>query len=1356
MKTNAAMCSRSETRRTVVPRRRILPALIAGCFASGAAFANPMGAHVINGQASFSNQGNVLSITNTPGAIINWQSFSINAGETTRFIQQSANSAVLNRIVGQDPSKILGALQSNGRVFLINPNGILFGTGAKIDVNGLIASTLNISNEDFLAGRMNFKIGDKAGDLKNEGAITTPSGGKVYLIAPNVENSGIITSPKGEVMLAAGHTVQLVDSVNPDMHVVISAPEHQALNIGQIITQGGKTGIFGALVQQRGIVSADSAVVGENGRIVFKASREARLGAGSKTTANGVNGGSVSVKSSGATLIEGVVQAKGESSKGGQVHVLGNQVGVINGAAIDASGKTGGGTVLIGGDYQGKGTVRNAAVTYTDGQATIKADATANGNGGKVIVWADDTTRSYAHISARGGEEGGNGGFVETSGKRYLDVGSAYPDVRAPKGNAGSWLLDPENVEITSVDSNVTAGSIFQPATTGLSQLSAATLRSYLETTGSAIVDTTGGGSGMGNITVNAAITPNLSVARTLTLKAHGDIVLNAQVSASGNALHVDMQADQDSNGTGSITLTQGINSNGGNVSLRGNSITLGAAGHVYAGAGAITLTANGSNGMISLGSPTVLSSFGSGGIKLTAPRMDLANGIINSNSAVELIHNGPIKLGVSGDVTAGTLELSDAELDAIHARVLRINAQTGSIEIKNQISPQNISEAMSLFAGLSISQNVGATIHGAPALKLTGGSVHLPEANPTGVIAGSAMSGSFYYRSTNEIMVSNVDGASGIALSGSPGIGSITLESDSSYGIGQMYNAAINTNGGGLMLKSKGGVYLWDSANSITKLAAVVNSTAPESEYLSVHSSTSMEVGEPMAGFMGITTTGAGVDLSVASGGTLTINKPINVGIGEVELEADNLVLNNIVTASMADIAPFTSGRSITVGSATCNASPCLSVVNLHRIAANTIGIGRDDENMTGPIHVAAITNTGSGALTDRNSATTRIGLLSGAGVTQSGAIDVPDLAVVANGTVNLSNTSNSVNALAAETWGGDFTFANSKTFSVADITGTEVDGGDYGVYGIWTAGGNVSLTAAGTGNIHVDAGIDAGGSDGGLIGNITLKAGGAIKDATGYGYVAGNHLTAEAGRGISLYTEVKSMSATNTDTVGSSDIIIENYGPLNLHDVKQVGTNSGNIQVVNYGGMKVAAGYGVRTHAGNILLAAHSPLTIDGTVSSTSGSITLEAGASDTGNDHLTINGPVSTGGSVLLRAGNSIFMNVAAVGSSVVQQPNGNSGYWPEIGDCLLYPSLPGCIALSPIQKAVVTQGQDAMATTTNAVTTTTAAATQLPTATGSGTGESENASDTEEDDNQTTAATQENGAEKDGPSTKMYCN
>lgn len=304
-------------------------------FSAGTVFALPAGQQVVNGQAAFNTQGNNLTITNSPNAIINWQGFSIHNNEAVRFIQQYGSSAVLNRVIGQDPSRILGLLQSNGRVFLINPNGILFGQGARIDVNGLIASTLNISNQDFLAGKYNFTAGSIAGSIQNQGTITTPEGGKVYLIAPDIENSGIITTPKGDVLLAAGHSVQLVDSLDPDIAVVVSAPENKAVNLGQIVAQSGKVGIYGGLISQRGIVNADSAVVGENGRIFFKASKDVTLDAGSTTSARG---GTIKVlgdMESGTVRVSGTLDASAPNGgDGGFIETSAAHVKVDDSARI--------------------------------------------------------------------------------------------------------------------------------------------------------------------------------------------------------------------------------------------------------------------------------------------------------------------------------------------------------------------------------------------------------------------------------------------------------------------------------------------------------------------------------------------------------------------------------------------------------------------------------------------------------------------------------------------------------------------------------------------------------------------------------------------------------------------------------------------------------------------------------------------------------------------------------------------------------------------------------------------------------------------------------------------------------------
>ena len=404
----------------------IKPTLMALSLAMAAsATAAPVNPVIVNGQVTFARDGNALTVTNSPNAIINWSSFSIAQGELVRFVQQSGNSSVLNRITGQDPSVILGTLQSNGRVFLINPNGIVFGAGSQINVGGLVASSLAISNADFLSGNRRFAADGPAGQVSNEGAITTPSGGQVYLIAPDVNHTGIITTPQGETVLAAGHSVQLVDSSNPGMHVVVSAQKDQALNLGTVIAQGGNIGIYGALVNQRGTLNANSAVVGANGKVVLKSSRTTLLEAGSSTTATGVE-------------------------CGGDIQVLGEQVGVMGNARIDASGQRGGGRVLVGGDSQGKTpAVLNARQSYVSQDARIAADALARGDGGTIVVWGNDTTRVYGTLSARGGAASGKGGLVETSG-HFLDVAGARVDTRAANGTAGFWQLDPANILVTS------------------------------------------------------------------------------------------------------------------------------------------------------------------------------------------------------------------------------------------------------------------------------------------------------------------------------------------------------------------------------------------------------------------------------------------------------------------------------------------------------------------------------------------------------------------------------------------------------------------------------------------------------------------------------------------------------------------------------------------------------------------------------------------------------------------------------------------------------------------------------------------------------------------------------------------
>jgi filamentous hemagglutinin family protein len=501
--------------------------------------------------------GNLLQITNSPNAIINWQSFSIGTNEITRFIQQSNSSAVLNRVTSQDPSRILGTLQSKlsdgvttgGRVFLINPNGIVFGAGSQVDVGSIVASSLRMSDADFLNGRMRFTDGlGKA--VENYGNIGTTSGGNVYLVGAAVTNSGIITTPKGEVVLAAGSSVELVNPGTPNLRVEIVAPDNQARNLGQIVADAGRVGIYAGIINHSGTIRADSAQTTEDGRIVLKATKHTTLEAGSVTTANGRKGGTIEIQSGDTTLVTGKVEATGSAGKGGTVHVLGEQVGLIGDARIDVSGATGGGTVLVGGDFQGKNPeVQNALRTVIGSNASIAADAIAKGDGGKVIVWSDEMTRAYGAISARGGRQSGDGGLVEVSSKGWLDF-HAKVDTRAPKGKSGTLLLDPTNIEIVasccggegSEGSFSSSGdpSIFQAdfrpgGSTTPSQITWADIDAQLASTNVVITtsDNDGNPGQAGNISVLAA--GNYNRPHYLQLVAHNNINVDESITNNGS-----------------------------------------------------------------------------------------------------------------------------------------------------------------------------------------------------------------------------------------------------------------------------------------------------------------------------------------------------------------------------------------------------------------------------------------------------------------------------------------------------------------------------------------------------------------------------------------------------------------------------------------------------------------------------------------------------------------------------------------------------------------------------------------------------------------------------------------------------
>ena len=366
------------------------------------AFALPGGEEVVSGEAEFQRSGAQLDIhQGTNKAIINYADFSIGAAEGVTFVQPGARSIALNRVPNGPVSNIAGRLTANGRIMLINPSGIVFADSARVSVHGLIASALNISDEDFLLDNYVFGGGVAGVSVANNGEITTAAGGEVFLVAPEVLNGGRIDAPEGEVGLVAGSAAYLTDDPFGDLVFEVPGRDRKVTNTGSIVSAGGNIDLYGAVVNQNGLASAD-AIETNGGTVRLVASDTARLGSGSSTT------------------------ARSEEARGGSIGVNSNSVTVSGRAG--ASGREAGGSIQV-----------RAATLYHEG--TLHADG-QDGPGGEVCLSAGSnlTANSTASISATGTEGGAihleTGGLLVSSGS-YQALGRDTAGGRIDIGGPG-------------------------------------------------------------------------------------------------------------------------------------------------------------------------------------------------------------------------------------------------------------------------------------------------------------------------------------------------------------------------------------------------------------------------------------------------------------------------------------------------------------------------------------------------------------------------------------------------------------------------------------------------------------------------------------------------------------------------------------------------------------------------------------------------------------------------------------------------------------------------------------------------------------------------------------------------------
>lgn len=994
------------------------------------AIANPEGGQVSAGNANISSpDANTVVVNQTSDkAVIDWRTFNIAQQETTQFQQPSSSAITLNRV---DPahgaSTILGNLKANGQVWIINAAGIIFGASAHVDVAGLLATTANITNDDFMAGRFHFlQSPDWHAGIVNEGMITIHDAGLAALVAPGVENSGVIRARLGKVALAAGNEFT-VDFYGDELinfglaaEVTTAATDPRTGDTmrsgvnqsGKIYASGGSvlitaqsaSGVLDHAINMSGVIVANTAV-SKNGSIVLQGGNHGDVVVSGKLIANGKKAG----------------------EKGGTIKVLGNQIGIINNAYLSASGQAGGGTILVGGNARGSGTEQQSLYTYFGPDAIAQADAWLNGDGGTVVLWSQHLTDFYGSISAQGGIDSGNGGWVETSGE-YVNVqGHVNTMARANTGTTGSWLLDPVNITICNAgstpsctsDSNATySAPNYQPTNGNVTptyifvtnlQTDLASSNVVIQTTA---ISNDGGVADLGDITVAAPIT--WASANTLTLQAAHNIALNAAITtgAAGSALIL--------KAGNNVTQTAAVGGSGG-VTFNSTGTTTFNQANSYLGQSIIS---SGTVVINTVANSGTNSSLGKG---TTTPTINLDNATLQY-TGIAASTNRVINLTNSGTVDAsgsGTLTLSGGITGATQNLTLTgtgTGIQSGVIGTTSG----NVTKTGSgtwIFTGANT--YTGTTTISNGILQLGNASTNGTLGNGTGNVINNA---TLTFNRSNAYTVNNVISGSGTI--NQSGAGTTTLA-----GSNTSFSGPVNINTGGLTLTNanalgSGGNILISSGTLLTLNFAT--NTLSNSNQITVSGS------------------GTGTGAIVASNTTETLLNNIVLAANTTFGGASNLVLSGNISENSA-------GTTLTkVGAGTLTLSGTNTYSGITTVSAGTLSfnsiadndgtssaLGAPTTDVNGTITLASgttLTYTGTGHSSNRAINLTGAATLnaSGSGTltlnansSTDGITGTQNLTLTGTGTALINSVIGTGAGTLAKTGTGTWTLNGTNTYS-------------------------------------------------------------------------------------------------------------------------------------------------------------------------------------------------------------------------------------------------------------------------------------------------------------------------------------
>jgi filamentous hemagglutinin family protein len=1107
--------------------------------------ARPTGGAVSAGSASISYSPTATTIDqSSQRAAINWRSFNVGAQQSVNFVQPSASATALNRVKSPNPSQIAGKIDANGQVVLINQSGVIFYKGAQVNTAGLIVSAAGMSNANFMAGKMVFdKAARPNAAIVNQGTLTVKQAGLAALVAPRVANSGVIEAKLGHVVLAGAKTATL------DLY----GDGLVSLDVSNQVTQAplGRDGKpVSALVTNTGVIRADGGTVQLTAReasglvhnLVEAGGTITAPSVGARTGTIVLDGVGGSVVLTGAALAQG----NAPGTVGGSVQIDSSaDVTLASGSRVSVSGRAGGGTVAIGTTLgRAKGgpgtpsalTAQN--VTMAQG-AVVTANARRKGNGGRVALLSGQTTTMAGTITARGGPQGGDGGFVEVSSIGVLSY-TGLTDLRAPQGELGTLLLDPTDVEISGSlsDSNITGSSTFEASgTSGLSILSALTLNTALATANVTVQTTSTSTQSImgGAIVLDSDAAVNLH-SNTLTLNANAGIVLNGTINGSGNLV---LNAGGTIINNGTPYANTGITSN----------ITIDASCF-------FTSICEGPSGLLSnVGSIAITSSPG-GFVELTSANNTINNlgntnvGNITLTDNTNLTMQGQVTaasfatLDVTGNVTEATnasLVTNDLRGTAASfslpsptndiAEIDGLTATSGDITIVDNaplLALNGTQSARNLFyenmaTGGAIALGIG---EGAVALTAApGGRISLVADNLTEDFATNTVTAT-----TGTIEIAPFTQGTSITLGGSGGLSLpqsiLSTMATETLRIGEAtINGSPTITAGSIVVTGTAGIDLASIATTLELHAAAVNGATG-----------GITVSDPLTG-------SDNVYLQSDGPGGITVAGSIaafNVGL---QTDAFNMMTGGTISTFLFELAPNTPGTGMTLGASGAG----LSLPSLTGISAGEVRIGAVTEpgntlptTTAGSINIAnnfgsaniSIELDATGNVTEATSASLTTSDLTGTAASFSlpsptNAIAEIDTLTATNGDITI------VDDTALLPTFDTHTVVLSGTQSARDIFYEDVEPGGTLALGLLLGEGSISpptLTAAAGGRISLVA-------DNITDANITIVSG----DPAAI-------ISAPDGR-----VELAPFSAINTSLLGSAGLVIS---PQLLSSITPTGT--------------------------------------------------------------------------------------------------------------------------------------------------------------------------------------------------------